>query len=97
MNLRSLARRGSGITAKALSPTTTPGHTNPNGQIVITATGAPSPLRNRQSIYHLRCTHCRYNYGCNGMDIKDRRCPNCQSGTPGEPLRDPAPTLDFGP
>lgn len=96
MNLRSPGRRGSGITAKALSPTTTPGHTNPNGQVVIAATGAPSTLRDRQSIYHLRCTHCRHDYGCNGMDIKDRRCPNCQSGTPGEPLRDPAPTLDFG-
>ncbi len=78
------------------NPTTVPGYRNPSKQVVIAATGAPSTTRDRQTIYHLRCTLCRHDYGCNGMDIKARLCPNCQSGTPGEPLREPAPRLDFG-
>jgi hypothetical protein len=77
------------------NPTTQPGYLNPNKQLVIAATGARSTTRDRQSIYHLRCTACRHDYGCNGMDIKARLCPNCQSGSKGEPLRDPAPMFDF--
>ena len=75
------------------SPTTAPGYVNPNKQKVIAATGAPSTTRDSQSIYHLRCTFCAHNYGCNGLDIKARLCPACQSGTPGEPLRAPSPSL----
>jgi len=75
------------------NPTTVTGHKNPHGQLVIAATGAPSTTRDRQTIYHLRCMHCRHNYGCNGLDIHSRLCPRCQSGTPGEPLREPAPSL----
>jgi hypothetical protein len=77
------------------NPTTAPGYLNPNKQLVIAATGAPSTTRDRQSVYHLRCTHCRHDYGCNGMDIKGRLCPNCQSGIKGELLREPAPMFDF--
>ena len=71
------------------NPTTQPGYQNPNRQLVIATTGAPSTTRDSQKIYHLRCTLCRHDYGCNGMDIKARLCPNCQSGAKGEPLREP--------
>jgi hypothetical protein len=75
------------------SPTTAPGYDNPNKQCVIAATGARSTSRDNQNIYRLHCRVCGHDYGCNGLDIKDRCCPNCQSGAPGEPLREPAPSL----
>ncbi|MBW4037953.1 MAG: hypothetical protein HIU91_03590 [Acidobacteria bacterium] len=75
------------------APTTSPGYTNPNKQKVIAATGARSSSRHTQTIYHLRCAHCGHDYGCNGLDIKSRLCPQCQSGAPGEPLRERAPSL----
>ena len=59
---------------------------NPNRQVVERATGAPSAERRGQTIYALRCRDCGYNYGCNGLDIKERRCPQCQGGVAGEPL-----------
>jgi len=95
LKLTSPPRRGTGARSKAPSQTTTPGFTNSNKQTVIRDTGAPSTTRDKQSIYELRCDVCQHRYGCNGMDIKARCCPNCQSGTPGEPLRDPAPRFAF--
>jgi hypothetical protein len=92
MHLTAPPRRGS-QSARSLSPTTAPGYTNPNHQCVIAATGAPSVTRARQTSYHLRCGACGFNYGCNGMDIKERRCPGCQAGVAGEPLREPQPGL----
>ena len=96
MKLTAPARRGGPIGSKGLSPTTAPGYENPNGQTVIADTGARSTTRDRQSIYHLRCSRCSHDYGCNGMDIKARLCPRCQSGTHGEPLRERSPMFDFG-
>jgi hypothetical protein len=87
--------RGSGARPKALAQTTTPGFTNPNKQTVIRDTGARSTTRDAQSIYELRCEYCQHRYGSNGIDVKARRCPKCQSGAEGEPLREAAPTL-FG-
>ena len=75
--------------------TTTPGYTNPRGQQVVAATGAPSTMRTGQTVYRLRCDACRGEYGCAGVDIKDRRCPACQDGAAGEPLRERAETLDL--
>ena len=77
------------------APTTEPGFTNPNRQVVERATGAPSTTREGQSIYALRCRDCGHTYGCNGLDIKERCCPACQGGVAGEPLPLPQPTL-FG-
>lgn len=77
------------------TPTTEPGFTNPNRQVVQRSTGAPSTTRESQTIYALRCRDCGHTYGCNGLDIKERRCPACQGGVPGEPLREAQPTL-FG-
>jgi Zn finger protein HypA/HybF involved in hydrogenase expression len=36
-----------------------------------------------QFIYVLRCEACGHEYGANGSDIFQRRCPNCQGGKPG--------------
>ncbi len=76
------------------APTTEPGFRNPNRQTVERATGAPSTTRDAQTIYALRCGDCGHGYGCNGLDIKERRCPACQGGVTGEPLPEP-PLLLF--
>ena len=85
--------RGSGARPKALAQTTTPGYKNPNMQTVIRDTGARSTTRDAQSIYELRCNRCDNRYGCNGMDIKGRKCPSCQGGVLCEPLREAMPSL----
>ena len=75
------------------TPTTEPGFINPNRQVVERSTGAPSLARHGQSVYALRCRDCHHSYGCNGLDIKERCCPVCQGGVPGEPLREDQPSL----
>ena len=62
--------------------TTTVGYKNRNAQVVVRATGL---LGNdyEQYIYVLRCSKCGNEYGANGSDIFQRRCPNCQKGRPG--------------
>ena len=92
---RTPSRKAAGTRATARTPTTEPGFVNPNRQVVERATGAPSGTRTGQTVYALRCRDCGGVYGCNGLDIKERRCPACQGGTAGEPLREPQPTL-FG-
>ena len=77
--------------------TTTPGYRNANGQMVVRATGFASGSFPGQRIYHLRCGGCSFEYGANGCDIHNRRCPKHQDGEPGESLRDAGPTLfDLG-
>ena len=93
MKLTAPPRRGTGVRSKGLASTTTPGFVNGNRQEVIRDTGAASITREAQSIYELRCNACRNRYGCNGMDIKARKCPACQGGVQGEPLREPMPGL----
>ncbi len=93
MKLTSPGRRGPGAVRGARTPTTEPGFRNPNGQVVERGTGAPSTTREGQVIYALRCGACDFRYGCNGLDIKERRCPQCQGGVPGEPLREGQPGL----
>lgn len=36
-----------------------------------------------QMAYKLRCRKCGHEYGANGTDIFQRKCPNCQGGLPG--------------
>lgn len=36
-----------------------------------------------QLAYRMVCQHCNYDYGANGSDIHERRCPVCQGGQPG--------------
>jgi len=95
MKLTPPTGRGRASAGNTLARTTAPGFRNPNGQVVIAATGARSANRDSQTIYHLRCSKCTYDYGCNGMDIKGRCCPKCQDGVEGEPLREAAPMFDF--
>ncbi len=35
------------------------------------------------TVYVLQCGGCRHEYGANGSDIFQRRCPACQGGRPG--------------
>lgn len=62
--------------------TTRPGYRNRNGQVNMRATGL-SGNDHLQFIYVLRCEACGHEYGANGSDIFQRRCPNCQGGKPG--------------
>ncbi len=65
--------------------TTEPGYTNNNGQTVVRPTGL-SGTDHLQRIYVLRCSKCDQEYGANGSDIHERKCPNCQGGRPGLPF-----------
>ena len=96
MKLTAKPRDGMGIRSSARAATAEPGARNANRQVVMARTGAPSTTRERQVIYKLRCADCGYEYGCNGMDIKARRCPQCQGGVAGEPLREPPQAGLFG-
>ena len=86
-------RRSSGAACGTRTPTTEPGFVNSNQQVVERATGAPSVARPGQFVYGLRCRDCGHAYGCNGLDIKDRRCPACGGGVPGEALQEAPPLL----
>jgi PHP family Zn ribbon phosphoesterase len=67
--------------------TTTPGYVNhPHGQVVIRNTGLPGNDHG-QYVYQLGCSHCGHVYGANGSDIFERRCPECQGGRPGLPIK----------
>ena len=62
--------------------TTREGYPNRNGQVVIRPTGLPGN-DHLQYVYVLRCERCEHEYGSNGSDIFQRKCPHCQGGTPG--------------
>lgn len=93
MKLTQPVRRGKSVRQGARTPTTEPGFLNPNRQVVERRTGSPSLLRQQQTVYAIRCRDCGHVYGCNGLDIKERRCPGCQGGAPGEPLQEQMPSL----
>jgi hypothetical protein len=62
--------------------TTSPGYTNRNRQRVVRATDLPG-TDHRQRVHVLHCEHCGTDYGANGTDIFQRRCPTSQGGRPG--------------
>jgi hypothetical protein len=62
--------------------TTSVGYINRNGQVVVRHTGK-SGTDHSQYIYQLACSKCGNNYGANGSDIYERKCPACQDGEPG--------------
>ena len=64
--------------------TTVPGYRNRHGQVVVRPTGLAGS-DHLQRVYVLKCEHCSTEYGANGSDIWERRCPNCQDGRPGLP------------
>jgi hypothetical protein len=69
------ARAGEGATTKI-------GNINRNHQTVVRSTGLPG-TDHGQRIYMLRCGDCGVEYGANGSDIFQRKCPACQGGAPG--------------
>lgn len=67
----------------AMSPKTTePGYTNDHGQTVVRRT-EHAGTDHGQTVYVLRCGKCRHEYGANGSDIWERKCPKCGRGRPG--------------
>jgi hypothetical protein len=62
--------------------TTNVGYRNRNGQVNVRATGLPG-TDHSQYVYVLRCEQCLHEYGANGSDIFQRKCPACQGGAPG--------------
>jgi hypothetical protein len=73
--------------AKTDKGTTVTGYVNSNGQVTIRDTQLPG-TDHLQHIYQLACSHCGHDYGANGSDIHDRKCPKCQGGKPGLSLGD---------
>jgi len=55
---------------------------NPNCQQYCGHCGVPG-TDHRQYAYKTECTICGYVYGTNGADMHERRCPECQEGSPG--------------
>ena len=64
--------------------TTRVGHRNDRRQEVLRKTQFAGSLPD-QRVYVLRCGDCGHQYGANGCEIHDRRCPRCQGGLPGLP------------
>ena len=62
--------------------TTTLGTINRNRQVVIRKTVVPGNDHN-QVVYVLQCIPCNHEYGANGSDLWQRRCPACDSGAKG--------------
>jgi len=62
--------------------TTQVGYVNRNGQEVIRPTGKPG-TDHGQYVYVLKCRTCCHEYGANGSDIFQRRCPNHDGSAPG--------------
>ena len=62
--------------------TTVAGFVSRNDQTVLRKTDLPG-TDNNQFVYVLRCGKCSHEYGANGSDIWQRRCPSCSGGQPG--------------
>jgi hypothetical protein len=62
--------------------TTIPGYVNPHSQVTIRNTQLAG-TDHLQYVYQLACSKCGHNYGANGSDIHERKCPKCQGGNPG--------------
>jgi hypothetical protein len=66
------------------APTTELRYVRQNAQRVVRETGLPGN-DHLQPVYVLRCGGCGAEYGANGSDIFQRRCPACQGGAAGLP------------
>ena len=60
------------------------GALNRNGQRCLGHQGVMG-TDHGQKAYGVHCTECGHEYGANGSDLHERRCPACQGGTPGIP------------
>ena len=67
---------------RPITKTTQPGYTNKKGQRVVRGTRVPGNDHN-QFVYVMRCLKCAHEYGANGSDIWQRRCPMRDGGAPG--------------
>ena len=67
--------------------TTRVGYRNDRRQEVVRKTDLAGTLPD-QRVYVLRCGDCGHEYGANGCEIHDRRCPLCQAGPPGLSVTD---------
>jgi hypothetical protein len=65
--------------------TTEIGYRNRNGQVVLRKTDLPG-TDHLQITYVLRCEQCGHEYGANGSDIFQRRCPAHDGGAKGLPI-----------
>jgi hypothetical protein len=65
--------------------TTAVGYRNVYRQEVIRKTAVAGP-RPYQRMYDLRCGDCGHEYGTEGCDVHNRRCPRCQGGPWGPPI-----------
>lgn len=61
---------------------TTIGFVNRNNQ-KNTGTRGTKGTDHEQVAYRMLCQVCGTEYGCNGTDVFQRKCPNCQGGNPG--------------
>ena len=64
--------------------TTSIGYVNRNSQTEVRKTNLPGNDHN-QFVYVLRCALCGQEYGANGSDIFQRRCPAHDGGAEGLP------------
>ena len=71
-----------GYTSRGSAGTTEPAYRNKNGQIVERRTDTAGNDHNKR-VYVLRCENCGHQYGANGSDIWQRKCPECGGGRPG--------------
>ena len=67
------------------SRTTQIEYKNENDQLNLGTRGTKGTDYN-QSSYKLKCLKCGNEYGSNGTDIFERKCPACQNGRPGIPF-----------
>jgi hypothetical protein len=68
--------------SRASRGTTSVEYVSSRNQEVIRRTDHPG-TDHGQRIYVLRCGECQHEYGANGSDIFQRRCPVCQKGAAG--------------
>mgnify|MGYP000128943684 CR=1 FL=1 len=68
--------------ARKHAQTTRLGYVNKNFQRVTRQTDQPGNDHS-QRVYVLNCDKCGHEYGANGSDIWQRRCPVCQNGAKG--------------
>jgi hypothetical protein len=64
--------------------TTQIGYVNRNRQKCLGHRGVPG-TDHYQTAYRMQCEveHCGHEYGANGSDVFQRKCPRCQGGMPG--------------
>lgn len=58
------------------------GFINHHGQRVVRATDLPGTGAGER-VYVMACSHCAAQYGVDGSEIRECRCPECQDGAAG--------------